>query len=81
MTTLPAFARMVFKSPLVGTASFVMSLPFLLPLALTLFIAAQPEVAPVLAAANAEAVALALSLAEAMGAKRIEIPGWLAPVS
>lgn len=81
MTTLPAFARMVFKSPLVGTASFVMSLPFLLPLALTLFIAAQPEVAPVLAAANAEAVALALSLAEAMGAKRIEIPGWVAPVS
>ncbi|MEL7139304.1 MAG: hypothetical protein AAFP67_09660 [Pseudomonadota bacterium] len=81
MTSLPAFARMVFKSPLVGTASFVLSLPFLLPLALTMFIAAQPEVAPMLAAADAEAKGLALWLAAELGAKRIEIPDWVAPVS
>ncbi|MEL6766171.1 MAG: hypothetical protein AAFP17_03255 [Pseudomonadota bacterium] len=81
MTTLPAFARMVFKSPLVGTASFVMSLPFVLPLALTLYVAAQPEVAAMLAAADAEVVSLGLAAAEAMGAKDLAIPAWVAPVS
>ncbi|MEM7499571.1 MAG: hypothetical protein AAF371_16470 [Pseudomonadota bacterium] len=81
MTSLPAFARMMFQSPLVGTASFVLSVPFLAPLALTLYVAGMPEVAPVLAGANAAVDGWLLWLAEALGAKQIETPSWVAPVS
>ncbi|MEM8625921.1 MAG: hypothetical protein AAGG47_20730 [Pseudomonadota bacterium] len=81
MTTLPTFARMLFRSPLVGTASFLLSAPFLLPLAGTLWLMHQPAVADSLSAANAQVIELIAWLAATLGAKQFEISSWIAPVS
>lgn len=81
MTSLPAFVRMVYLSPLVGTASFLLSLVWLLPVAATAALLWHPSIAPSVAALD-DTIARALNDgAAALGTPDVALPGWLAPAT